>query len=198
MPKNPDIWLSETRFTRVQNVIFDWLPMVKIVFQVPEGGEEERVLCKLFMETLLAGCSFNNESPGSLTSNSYQRLEQEDTEVLLAVLQGFTEPSGLNKNEQRSEVLERVDNFKIGMLEIVGGAKLFITESKYIGIASSSMKIGDEVWVLKGGNVPFLLLRRLSFGSHEYMLVGDCFVNGCMDGELIDELEKNPTKIRIF
>jgi hypothetical protein len=41
---------------------------------------------------------------------------------LLAVLQSFTEPSRFNENEQRSDILERVDNFKIAMLEIAGGA----------------------------------------------------------------------------
>jgi len=71
MSKILDIWLSETRFTRVQNVIFGWLAMVKIAFQVPEGGEEERVLCKLFMETLPAGCSFENGSPGALMLINY-------------------------------------------------------------------------------------------------------------------------------
>jgi hypothetical protein len=126
-----------------------------------------------------------------------QRLKHGDAEILAAVLQSFTEPSRFKEKEHSSEILQRVDDFKIGMLRIVRGSKLFITQSKRIGLTSLSTEIGDEAWVVRGGQVPFLLRRRNAGDSPDYMLVSDCFVHGCMDGELADGLERNPTQIRI-
>jgi len=101
---------------------------------------------------------------------------------------------GSKRKSIAPEILQRVDDFKIGILSIARGSKLFITQSKRIGLTSLSTEIGDEAWVLRGGQVPFLLRRRNAGDSPDYMLVGDCFVHGCMDGELADELERNPTK----
>lgn len=62
---------------------------------------------------------------------------------------------------------------------------LFITSTGYI--ATGRVEEGDEVWVLLGGDVPFVL-RPIS-GSIEYRLVGDCYLHGVMDGEAVRELE---------
>ena len=44
------------------------------------------------------------------------------------------------------------------------------------------MRIGDLVCILQGGPVPFLLRRT---GRGEYVLVGDTYVHGIMDGEFM-------------
>lgn len=67
----------------------------------------------------------------------------------------------------------------------------FITEEGYIGIGPPDMRESDEVWVLAGGRMPFVLRheheRTLEEGtadrSCERVLVGDAYVHGLMDGE---------------
>lgn len=59
------------------------------------------------------------------------------------------------------------------------GRSFFITKKGYIGLGSP--QVGDEIWVLFGGNVPFVL-RKCS-NSANRLLVGDCYVQGIMDGE---------------
>ncbi|KAL6904743.1 heterokaryon incompatibility domain-containing protein [Trichoderma evansii] len=50
----------------------------------------------------------------------------------------------------------------------------------YLGLGPMLIKEGDEIYILPGSNSP-LVLRPLNTGA--YRLVGDCFINGAMDGD---------------
>lgn len=82
----------------------------------------------------------------------------------------------------------------------VAGRKLFITRKGRIGLGPCWMQKGDEVWVLFGGAVPFVLRpiqnpepgERLT-GSNKprsYRVIGDGYVHGIMFGEAVDEVSK--------
>jgi hypothetical protein len=61
----------------------------------------------------------------------------------------------------------------------------FVTEAGYMGLAPLGTKAGDGVAVLLGCAVP-LVMRR----SDDYFeLVGDTYVCGMMEGEIIDEVD---------
>jgi len=75
--------------------------------------------------------------------------------------------------------------------------RFFLTEQGYMGLGPTNMQIGDAVYVLCGGNTPFLLRSAGAkfvpdVGQREcQILVGDCYVHGIMDGEAMDtEKEK--------
>lgn len=59
---------------------------------------------------------------------------------------------------------------------------LFTTDNCNIGAGYVTAKEGDEVWVLAGGRVPYVLRPQ---GSGEYELVGEAYVHDIMDGELV-------------
>ncbi|KAF2017677.1 HET-domain-containing protein [Aaosphaeria arxii CBS 175.79] len=66
-----------------------------------------------------------------------------------------------------------------------GGGKqrrLFSTQSNFLGTGPRSLKVGDEVWILNGGPVPYIL-RPQSNGN--YRLIGEAFVYGVMHGEAL-------------
>ena len=91
-----------------------------------------------------------------------------------------------------------------------GGRRLFVTGDKqYLGLGAMSMEVGDEVWVMKGSKVPFLLRK---IGEEEddeqgtdtsvdnkkgkekartrrtyYKYIGDLYVHGIMHGEAVDD-----------
>ncbi|KAK1246372.1 hypothetical protein MKX08_000174 [Trichoderma sp. CBMAI-0020] len=50
-----------------------------------------------------------------------------------------------------------------------------------------AMEKGDIVYVLFGGKMPFCL--RPCVGSQYYLLVGECYIHGFMNGESVDMLE---------
>jgi hypothetical protein len=62
--------------------------------------------------------------------------------------------------------------------------KFLRTDRGFMGLAPQLAKVGDEVWVLLGCDVPMLLRKCDDY----YILVGECFVYGIMDGEQTKDL----------
>ena len=76
------------------------------------------------------------------------------------------------------------------IVPVIRDHRLFVTERGFMGIAPRTACIGDSVFVLKGGPLPFILRPGTPAEgdcSHppEYCfeLVGSCYVHGIMDGE---------------
>ncbi len=60
---------------------------------------------------------------------------------------------------------------------------LFRTAKGFLGYGPVSTQPGDEVWILPGATVPFVL-RKTS--KCRYCIVGDTYVHGVMQGEALD------------
>jgi hypothetical protein len=69
----------------------------------------------------------------------------------------------------------------------MNGRNLFTTANKGFGKGPLSTRRGDEVWILRGGKVPYVL-RPL--GNATYKLVGEAYMHGIMQGEAIVNREK--------
>lgn len=97
------------------------------------------------------------------------------------------------------------DGFRAQFGRFNGGRRLFVTEQgRYLGLGPMSMQEGDEIWLLHGSRVPFLL-RRVSeeeekdvieVNAHEgsarrtrtyFKLIGDLYVHGIMHGEAAEK-----------
>jgi hypothetical protein len=76
--------------------------------------------------------------------------------------------------------------------------RLFVTLNGFLGLGPDTVQEGDILAVLAGGDVPYLL-RHIQKGtklprvadapcdaSNRYLLVGECFVQGLMDGEAVE------------
>ncbi|PVI08298.1 hypothetical protein DM02DRAFT_510487 [Periconia macrospinosa] len=59
--------------------------------------------------------------------------------------------------------------------------RLFKTRGGYLGTGARSLRVGDEVWILHSGGVPFVLRKRSDW---KYQLIGETFVYGVMHGEI--------------
>ncbi|KAK6609710.1 heterokaryon incompatibility protein [Botrytis cinerea] len=59
---------------------------------------------------------------------------------------------------------------------------LFRTRKGYLGIGAQSLRPSDEIWVLAGASIPFIL-RRGEDESHEQ--VGEVYLHGVMHGEAL-------------
>jgi len=66
------------------------------------------------------------------------------------------------------------------------GRKFYTTENGSMGIGPPAMRGGDVVCVLFGGTLPYIL-RPIAGG--EYLFVGDCYIDGFMNGEAINKWE---------
>lgn len=100
------------------------------------------------------------------------------------------------KNGESSEILTSLSCM------IVNQA-FFVTREGYIGIGPPDMARGDEVWVLFGGKVPFILRSTGNAedqpckNSNDYTLVGNAYVHGIMDGEAVDRPCHSQQNIRL-
>lgn len=54
-------------------------------------------------------------------------------------------------------ICERKDRFVMAFMDVASARRLFITEKGFLGMGSESVQVGDQVWLLKGTLVPFLL-----------------------------------------
>ncbi len=88
-----------------------------------------------------------------------------------------------------------VDNFEIRLSIQLPNGEIFITDRGLLGIVSRNCKIevGDEVWVLLGGNTPFIL-QPLEEGN--YHLQGPCYLDTYMDSQVIYEWRRGDLEIK--
>ncbi|KAH8769529.1 heterokaryon incompatibility protein-domain-containing protein [Hyaloscypha finlandica] len=68
-----------------------------------------------------------------------------------------------------------------------GRLQLFRTENEYLGLGPRSSRPEDQVWIFEQARVPFIL--RAIPNSEHFHLVGECYVHGVMQGELVDKIQ---------
>jgi hypothetical protein len=92
---------------------------------------------------------------------------------------------GTSEIESQSSLEERlnrrIDLTEASMKRAAIKRAFFVTEQGYMGLGPSSMEEGDLVYVLSGGQVPFIL--RPTILVEGFSLVGESYVHGIMDGE---------------
>lgn len=60
---------------------------------------------------------------------------------------------------------------------------LFLANNAYIGLAPAHAWEGDEICLLFGGDVPYVVRK----GEDHYQLIGECYCYGIMDGEAVGD-----------
>jgi hypothetical protein len=61
--------------------------------------------------------------------------------------------------------------------------RLFQMESHLLGRGPKSVDVGDQIWILAGANVPFVL-RPMANGR--FQVIGEAYVHGIMHGEVLN------------
>jgi Heterokaryon incompatibility protein (HET) len=95
-------------------------------------------------------------------------------------------------SEKKKKVDRDFDEISVAFRIAYSCRRLFRTEKNYLGIAAESIEAGDEVWVLAGAAVP-LILRPAENGHGERKVIGEAYIHGIMNGEVVKEAD---TKVR--
>ena len=97
-------------------------------------------------------------------------------------------------NVRRRDYLGSMEMILRLMLRV---SDIFITSNGLIGSMSKhcQAKAGDKVYVLYGGNAPFILRPLDAGGKRVYQMRCACFLNGYMQGEAIHQGENGELKL---
>jgi hypothetical protein len=67
---------------------------------------------------------------------------------------------------------------------VAPGRRGFCTANGFVGIGKETCRPGDDVFILLGHSTPFIFRAQK---NGEYLLVGEAYVHGIMDGKFMDE-----------
>jgi hypothetical protein len=84
--------------------------------------------------------------------------------------------------EEFEEMLEKQSLFLDAMRTVMISRRLFVTETGYVGAAPVSARVGDIVCIFEGGAVPYVIRADKVEG---WRFIGECYVQGIMDGEVL-------------
>ncbi|KAH8595305.1 hypothetical protein B0O99DRAFT_622573 [Bisporella sp. PMI_857] len=156
----------------------------------PYGDEEARL--KAFRGTQVLGRDVSGKeedfSDGTFHDMFWKRIGVTESREDLGAL------GDLSLGDPRFDYVncESTSNFKGGarVEQAVSymryNCKFFITQQGYIGRGPPSLQPGDQVCILFGGRVPFIL--RKDKEAEEFQLVGEAYVHGIMKGEAMRDL----------
>ncbi|KAL6874275.1 hypothetical protein HDV57DRAFT_524068 [Trichoderma longibrachiatum] len=71
--------------------------------------------------------------------------------------------------------------YRVAIKSTIDRKVLYVTSSRRVGLSSPTITVGDEVWVVHGSNVPFILRRQPGTGNQHH-LVGETYLFGVMHG----------------
>jgi Heterokaryon incompatibility protein (HET) len=91
-------------------------------------------------------------------------------------------PSSFPSTSDGGLHVEENDNITYRIIYSTTRQRLFVTDSGYMGLAHQGCVVGDFIYLLIGGDMPFVL-RRLATGTYQFK--GETYVHGIMDGEFL-------------
>ncbi|KAL8951901.1 MAG: hypothetical protein Q9222_002146 [Ikaeria aurantiellina] len=83
----------------------------------------------------------------------------------------------------RKIVLQPLDRFLIPYIPSTIRESFFQASDGYIGISTSMARKGDTIWILQDARIPFALGAVPN--TNQYQLVGDAYLHGFMQGEIM-------------
>ena len=86
--------------------------------------------------------------------------------------------------------MRRTGQWNNAMATCAVGRRLCVTREGYLGCVPRWATVGDEIIVILGASTPFVVRGLERQGGERYELVGECYVHGMMDGEILESGRK--------
>ena len=113
----------------------------------------------------------------------------------------ITPDLGLNISQQLAGSAALVQDFLFRVQTVIWGRRLIKTEEHgFVGLAPGETQEEDVVAILYGCSVP-VILRPISDPESkevEFKLIGECYIDGMMDGQALDIKDAAGTKTETF
>jgi len=119
-------------------------------------------------------------------------------------LEDLCRAAPIPENPQGIDYLQRTDeeSFQSRHKDVTEWmARRHLTTKKrgLLGMAPCRAEKGDQIWVLRGCSMPMVLRERKQSTGEEgvgYEVVGECYLHGYMNGEIMKEVEGGKTEVK--
>lgn len=96
--------------------------------------------------------------------------------------------------EERDPSVVRASAYQHAFENAKSHRSFFVTESGLMGFGPASLEIHDKLVILFGSNWPVLIYEK----DEHYSVVGTCYVQGIMDGEVVRKFEEEGRPTETF
>jgi hypothetical protein len=103
------------------------------------------------------------------------------------------EPQSVSYSDALRMVISPRKDISTLILKWTTRQRLYITDTGYMGLCHRSCKLGDQAYLLMGGEMPFVLRKK---DSGEFLYKGETYIHGLMDGEYLIQHFKSRTGIK--
>lgn len=214
----------EANIMRTSELIMSWLRIISTANLTPKSQSPTEVLWR----TMVAGRPKRNDLPPIskevfhdfilhwllqvitiqeiVTTARFMQLiflfeDLPSMNVILSLMTFRTEDNpnqevSADKLEKIAKLRRNAVMFSAAYGRNTSNRKLLLTEQGRLGMGPVSMKEGDRVCMIRGAELLFVL--RPADGENTFTLIGEAYVHGCMDGELVDVLKDDLKPIRII
>jgi hypothetical protein len=106
---------------------------------------------------------------------------------------GALQTSNMKARDIQQDPLD-IDFLKVRLAKTCVNRRFFVTKKGYYGVGPEATSAGDKVCILFGTIAPFVV-RPV---NHQFVLLGESYLHGFMDGEAIAEMEDGRLKSKRF
>ena len=157
----PSILFNKGIFTEdLIDAVRAWLSFTKSSFSCAPNSEFAEILCRT-----LCGNAFAEAYVPTLAAYPSFEMSLQYMQILLS--------NNVWQVKPYHNYLEQVISF-------LWGRSLFTTKEGYIGLASTTPRVGDQVCIVLGCSTPLILRSNLQGG---FKVMGQCYIHGLMHGE---------------
>ncbi|KAG8530672.1 uncharacterized protein KY384_004027 [Bacidia gigantensis] len=114
-----------------------------------------------------------------------------------AVAESLTDARRADSSKSKDMLKKRALETVVLQRQALLNRRFFMTSNGYYGVCHFEVEPGDCCFVLRGANVPFVF-RPASLKNQSiqrYLLVGEAYIQGVMEGEIYEELAKEGTQL---
>ncbi|KAL0470143.1 heterokaryon incompatibility protein domain-containing protein [Neurospora intermedia] len=111
----------------------------------------------------------------------------DDWKEYMAAYQAGEEHAKLKMGKHMDRVFS--EGYYMG-LRHMEGKRPYLTENGYLGMGPGLLQPGDKVVVFHGDDIPYVVRPVPEKGDNTYLLMGEAYCDGIMDGELADTAER--------
>ena len=147
---------------------------------VQETKEQTELHSRVQSNTELGSKETDGETLVHLTEKV--RISTECDEEPLPISERYPKPGELFQNNAAAFG----EHYDAALRQAAVGRRFFRTRNRYMGIGPRNLTRGDQVVILKGGSLPFILRKVDSTdvdGKPVYSLLGEAYVHGLSEGE---------------